>query len=353
MPLSAKMKRKRKILPNDWIFARRSGLAATALALTLCVIGSACRRGEKTDEQDQDAAGLHHTFDRGPLSVTIDIDQREITIADQVHLDIEIIAQENYEVEFPRFGDKLEQFGIVDYHTEPLRLVGEGKTRRDRTYTLEPFLSGTYSIPPMTFRFWEKDDPDNTHELETEVFSLEVTSLLPEQMAELKIHEITPPFDLPRSRKGWVLAGSALGVAGVLAAGAWILFRARSRSENAVHQVPAHEIAYRELESLIAEELPQRGEYKLFYQRISAILRHYIENRFGLHAPEETTEEFLVSLSNTNTLGPQHKSLLNEFLKYCDLVKFAEHQPETSDMQNTFDACKRFIFDTEEDAEVA
>ena len=353
MPLLAKKKQKKISPHNDWIFARRAGWGTPTLALILCVISTACQRGEKVDEQGEEEAGFHQTFDRGPVSVTIDIDQRELTIADQLHLGIEIMAQENYEVEFPRFGEKLEQFGIVDYHTEPLRLVGEGKTRRDRTYTLEPFLSGTYSIPPMTFRFWEKDDQENIHELETEAFSVEVKSLLPEQLAELKIHEIAPPFDLPRSRKGWVLAGTVVGAAGLLAAGAWIVFRTRSQAEKAEQQAPPHEIAYQELESLIAEELPQRGEYKLFYQRISAILRHYIENRFGLHAPEETTEEFLVSLSKTNTLDPKHKSLLNEFLRYCDLVKFAEHQPKTNDMQNTFDTCKRFIFDTEEEAEVA
>ena len=30
---------------------------------------------------------------------------------------------------------------------------------------------------------------------------------------------------------------------------------------------------------------------KEFYERISGILRHYIEDRFDLHAPERTTEE--------------------------------------------------------------
>ena len=40
-----------------------------------------------------------------------------------------------------------------------------------------------------------------------------------------------------------------------------------------------------------------KGRIKEFYERISNILRHYIEHRFDLHAPERTTEEFLYELN--------------------------------------------------------
>ena len=96
----------------------------------------------------------------------------------------------------------------------------------------------------------------------------------------------------------------------------------------------------------MAEDLPRKGEIKPFYQRISDILRHYIENRFGLHAPEQTTEEFLGLMQASPALPPVYQGLLKEFLQHCDLVKFAEHVPSTEDIQNTFDACKNFIFET-------
>ena len=86
----------------------------------------------------------------------------------------------------------------------------------------------------------------------------------------------------------------------------------------------------------------------MFYQRISGILRHYIENRFGLHAPEQTTEEFLTGLEAGYDFSGEHKLLLKTFLNHCDLVKFAEFQPNTEDIQKTFDSCKAFIRATEE-----
>ena len=42
-----------------------------------------------------------------------------------------------------------------------------------------------------------------------------------------------------------------------------------------------------------AERLVERGELERYYVGLSAIVRRYLEDRFGLRAPEMTTEEFL------------------------------------------------------------
>ena len=66
-----------------------------------------------------------------------------------------------------------------------------------------------------------------------------------------------------------------------------------------------------------------------------------------MRAPELTTEEFLEDLRDSDVLVQSHKDLLKEFLQHCDLVKFAEHMPATSEIQQAFDACKRFILETQ------
>ena len=111
-------------------------------------------------------------------------------------------------------------------------------------------------------------------------------------------------------------------------------------------QIPPHEQAFAELQALVDENLVDQGKIKEFYQRISDILRKYIENRFHLKAPEQTTEEFLGSIQSDNAFNTAEKSLLKDFLIHCDLVKFARFQPETGDIQQTFDSCKAFITDT-------
>ena len=230
-------------------------------------------------------------------------------------------------------------------------MIGDGLVRESQTYELEPFLSGDYVIPPMAFRFRKKDgSEDEGHELVTEEIAVVVSSLLPEDAENLEIHEIAPPVELPKPLPVWLwpLVG-ALGAV-LIAALAMILWPRRKGGTVAVPRRPAHEIAFDALEKLVADDLAAKGELKEFYQRISDILRHYIEDRFGLHAPERTTEEFLAELGSGRALQADHKPLLGRFLQHCDLVKFAEHQPTRDDIQETFDSCKNFIIETKEDA---
>jgi hypothetical protein len=96
--------------------------------------------------------------------------------------------------------------------------------------------------------------------------------------------------------------------------------------------------------------LIEAGALKLFYTRLSAILRCYLEDRFGLHAPEQTTEEFLVAARSSSFFLPEQQEQLKQFLVHCDLVKFAELQPTNQEIQQTFDICKEFIQATENKA---
>ena len=317
----------------------------------LAVVLGGCGRVEESTPKAGAAgeAGFEKTFDRGPVSVRLRVDKKEATIADRLTLTIDVFSSEDYEARLPAFGEKLDQFGIVDYTTPQPELIEDNKTKRTRSYVLEPFLSGDYVIPPMKVEFWSKKEEDaKRHELETDEVAIKIKSLLPEDVENLQIHDIEDPVLMPKAKISespylWIGLG-ALAV--LLAAGA--LFAALRKGQEKISEqiVPAHEIAYRALERLIAENLPGKGEIKEFYQRISDILRQYIENRFGLHAPEQTTEEFLTALGANATLAPGHKSLLKNFLQHCDLVKFAKHEPTTEDIQKTFDSCNGFIGET-------
>ena len=138
----------------------------------------------------------------------------------------------------------------------------------------------------------------------------------------------------------WILV-----LVGVIASGAALLdYISRKRKTELIRIFkPAHQIAYERLQALIKKDLIKAGKIKEFYRLISDILRHYIEHRFNLRAPERTTEEFLIELATAEVLGSDDKKDLGEFLKHCDLVKFARHNPSTEQIQKTFDLVKNFI----------
>jgi hypothetical protein len=320
--------------------------------LLASLAGISCSRGKAPDSRDAEFE-IKKTYERGPVQVELKVSKGEITIADRITLVLEATAEEAYEVEMPKFGEKLDEFGIIDYHTAPPALGSDGRLVTRKSYVLEPFLSGEYTIPPMAIGFRKKGEEkkeDARHEVETEKLTIHVKSILPEKEAELQIKEIAGPVELPRPQRGWLLpaVAGAAGLGGLAGLLAW-RWR-RRRRVAAIPTVPAHELAYDRLEKLVGLDLIAKGEIKAFYRGISDVLRHYIEDRFGLHAPERTTEEFLDELRSNNTLEAQFQPLLREFLGHCDLVKFAELRPTNTEIQKTFDACKAFIEATRADA---
>lgn len=296
-------------------------------------------------------AEYEKTFSQGPCRVRVRVSKRSITIAEKITLILEATATKDTGVEMPQFGEKLEQFGISHYVAPPPELLPEGRVLTRRTYTLEPFLSGEYKIPPMAVRFREKGQGPDAREVLTEEITVRVKSLLPSQVRKLEIRDIDAPQEIPFPL-GWkTLAQIGAGILLLGALGAYLFLRRRRNLGEAARRALAHETAYAALEGLLAEGLIERGEIKEFYNRISGILRHYIEDRFGLRAPERTTEEFLNEMEGNPLLEPGWKILLSRFLAHCDLVKFAEHQPSTSEIQSTLDTCKDFIEATRERGE--
>jgi hypothetical protein len=321
-----------------------SKLASAAAILGLTLSGCAPTQPVGTNAPAKDP-GIHKTFERGPVTVALHVDRASISIAERLNLTLEARADENYRVELPSLGKKLDPFGIVDYRASEPELIGNNKKRQSRSYVLEPFLSGDYKIPPMTVKFWKEGEEKESHTVETEEVTIKVVSLLPEDAKNLTIHDVTGPADLPRRVQPWAI-GAIVGTFLLGATGIALIWAARRKRVGLEKREPPHAIALREIQELVAENLAQRGLIKLFYQRLSEIIRRYIERRFGLHAPEQTTEEFLEGLRNDRTLDKQYRPLLEGFLKHCDLVKFAEHQPQLPEIQQAFDSCKSFILGT-------
>jgi hypothetical protein len=129
---------------------------------------------------------------------------------------------------------------------------------------------------------------------------------------------------------------------GVLAAGlsTWRLWRRR----RVAPEVPLspQELAYLELQRLVEAGLSQH-DVKQFYVELTGVVRRYIERTTGIHAPEQTTEEFLHEISGGSVFSLAERERLAAFLESADLVKFAAHEPLAQDMEETFDRAKRFL----------
>ncbi|MBN2588295.1 MAG: hypothetical protein JXA96_00405 [Sedimentisphaerales bacterium] len=312
------------------------------IAFMLLVISGCDKSTDKKD--DEQSFEIDKKYERGPLTAHIRIDKSKITIADTLLLEIEAAVESGYDVNMPNVNEVLANFGIVDWKNLGDKLDENNNVLSTYQYRLEPFVSGTFPIPAFKFGFYDVNNPgENHYELETEPIDIEVASLLGEQRENLQISGIEGVVAMPKHVSYtwiWIL----LVVVIVIAVICVVIYFKRKRVKEIVRIFrPAHEIAYERLRVFVGQNLIEEGKIKEFYEGISDILRHYIEHRFDLRAPERTTEEFLYEIQYTDVLSKSDKDSLGEFLTHCDMVKFAKFNPTKEQIQKTFDLVKSFI----------
>ncbi len=157
------------------------------------------------------------------------------------------------------------------------------------------------------------------------------------------IRDIRGPVDIP-DRWAWLLwlvAGVALAIAAFFLIRAW-LRRRRRLALAPVVVLPPHVRARNQLEAALA----WISQPDPFCTRVSQTLRIYLEERFSLHAPERTTEEFLDELQSNPLLARSQKQSLGDFLMRCDLVKFARHEPAEPELRDLWDSAVRLVDET-------
>lgn len=312
------------------------------LAFMLIIITGCDKSTDKKVEKP--TFEIDKKYERGPLTAYIRIDKSKITIADTLLLEIEAAIETGYDVNMPNVNEALANFGIVDWKNLGDKLDEKNNVVSTYQYRLEPFVSGTFPIPAFKFQFYDMNNPGEKHyELETEPIDIEVASLLGEQRENLQISGIEGVVAMPK-HVSYAWLWITLAVVIIIAAICVVIYLKRKRVKEIVRIFrPAHEIAYERLRVLIALNLIEEGMIKEFYEGISDILRHYIEHRFDLRAPERTTEEFLYEIQYTDVLSKSDKDSLGEFLTHCDMVKFAKFDPAKEQIQKTFDLVKSFI----------
>ncbi|MCC7399222.1 MAG: hypothetical protein IT455_19315 [Planctomycetes bacterium] len=157
------------------------------------------------------------------------------------------------------------------------------------------------------------------------------------------------PFPTPFCGWWWVAGGAGALLLG--AALVWSLRRRRRRALTAPAAValPPHVRALRALQRLHEAPRTTAADVEAFYVGVSNVLRVYLEERFGLRAPERTTEEFLRDLEGGDGLARAHRPELERFLRQCDLVKFAAVVPTEQDHRTTLGLAEAFVDSTRPD----
>ncbi|MCS7336700.1 MAG: hypothetical protein NZ739_00460 [Verrucomicrobiae bacterium] len=156
------------------------------------------------------------------------------------------------------------------------------------------------------------------------------------------IRDIKPLVDIPTAHD-WLWTALLVIVVVAVCYLVWRLVAARLRLKALA---PAPEPPHIRAKKRLMEALELIGQPEPFVVAVSGAVRSYLEERFGLRAPERTTEEFLRELSESPVLTSEQKETLEEFLKRSDLVKFARYEPPESELRELHTAALRLVDET-------
>jgi hypothetical protein len=178
-----------------------------------------------------------------------------------------------------------------------------------------------------------------------------MTVPLPPGMTNANVASVAPAGEDIRDIKQPLPMGGGLwwlwaliAVAAIAAVALWLKKRKKVAEVAPELLIPPHRRAKERLRG--ATELIS-DPYR-FCSLVSDVVRTYLEERFKLHAPDQTTDEFLAELRESSVLNEEHKALLEDFLTRCDLVKFARLEPTEPELRGLLDAALRLIDETQE-----
>ncbi len=152
-----------------------------------------------------------------------------------------------------------------------------------------------------------------------------------------EFHDIAPPVDYSLISP-WVIF---LGVFVALTAIGLIVWFAVRFFWRATPPQPPRERALALLEQ-IRTQITAINPYT-FSIRVSDILRRYVTEQFGLPVTRQTSVEFLNGLRGSSPFSEDEKSLLEDFLNRCDLIKFGRYEATTSDSELLLEEAIRFV----------
>jgi hypothetical protein len=321
-----------------------------AKCITILFLGAGCATSDPVSPKN-DRDSITRTATKGEVELTIQVSPKNPRLSDFVEMEVQVTFPNHIRIEPPVFGQSVGDFAVREYGERKSKSESKSGSRENdqsvkelRTfrYQLEPMFSGRHLIRSIPIVFAKSDSPDDSRDIiQSEPIEVEVQSDLGDAAPDLaNVDPMLDPMGTSTIRTTTWAIGLLIGIL-VLAL---VLFL-RSRKKKPIEQpsLPPEMIASLELDRLIQEDLPRQGRVKEFYLRLTGIVREYIEGTTGLHAPEQTTEEFLREVRHSERFDGKHAVRLQDFLEAADMVKYAAKQPNEDNISQSVTRAKEFI----------
>lgn len=272
---------------------------------------------------------------QGPARFTLAPSSEKVQLGAPFEITGEAVFPPDFELAPDLRGQDSGSFEVLELRSEPAA-PEDGFAKRRVRMKVAAFGLGRQTLPSL--RWALKGKSGASGELRSPPVRVEVLKPEDKPGDSGDIRDIRPP--LSPSLWLWLLA------AALLATACAVLLERRLRGRRRPGAGPAaapdarkpHEIALAEIEALAALGLPVKESY----ERLSAILRVYLERRFGMPALKMTTLQLQRAMIRAE-VHPGARSSAKALLERCDLVKFARLTPAEPEVEGDRAAAKEIV----------
>ena len=316
----------------------RSSLFAALLALAAA--GAGCRRapvaaGSAAPQPDP----VIHEQRLGRTLLRLRADAAAVRLERDLHLTVETSASPELEVTVTAMDAGPAGFDVVRWYDDPPRSRAATIVRR-RHVLLRPRLAEQFRTPALTVRVTDRGRaPPEERRYTTDGAPLPLALPVADAPADIvaAFHPLTGRESLLERSAPAALAALAAALAAVSIARVARRVAARRRRLR-----PARR-ALRALHAIEADDLPGAGRFKEFYQRVTAVVRDFVEDCHRIRAPEQTTHEFLAVIARDPRFSPPTVAAFARLLREADRVKFAAAVPPPGGPGRAVDFVRSFV----------
>ncbi len=281
------------------------------------------------------------------VTVDVKIDSLELWVGEQTRITLDVSTDAKSKLTMPRLGtgDILTPgVEVVEVAEADTQQLNDGARRLvSQSYVVTSFDSALYYLPPLVVEVDGK-------EYKSKNLALRVMSIPVDTVHIDRFYGPKEIMAAPFSWEDWlpVFLLSVLLLVWVFAL-SYFYIRYRDgkpivKIAKLAPRVLPHAKALEEIDRIKAEKAWTKEDSKEYYTRLTAILRTYIERRYGFNAMEMTSTEIIDRLLKGQP--PESLDELRLLFRTADLVKFAKYNTQINENDANLVSAVEFINQT-------
>ena len=268
-----------------------------------------------------------------PVNAAATVDRTTITVGDRIALSVVVDTEPGYLPSDPTIARQIGSFEVVQTQAAQKSTRG-AQIRFTYRYSITAWTVGDLVLPSIAVTYVGPNGVSGT--AQTAETPIKVVTVVTPGENPMELKPLKPQLTVPEpllpviTRLGVGLAVAA-GVASLAALLFWLILRRRSAASLEQRLTPVQR-ALSEIGQLADLRLPEQGKTAEHYDRLTASLRRYAVERFGVQ-PGRTSREVRDALERAG-LERTQAAAIYEILREGDEVRFRHSIPYPAHAQN-------------------